>query len=83
MSQRSKKMDLGFKDNYLRIKEDLSMRKLVISIFTSGIIFPMFFAGCATYENYEEVSQRADRALEQAELANQRIDQLAGAYGGK
>ncbi|MFO1258211.1 MAG: hypothetical protein U1E78_07390 [Gammaproteobacteria bacterium] len=60
------------------------MRKVMTSILVSTLVLPLFFlAGCATYENYEEVSQRADRALEQAELANQRIDQLTGAYGGK
>lgn len=60
------------------------MRKVMTSILLSTLVLPLFFlTGCATYENYEEVSQRADRALEQAELANQRIDQLTGAYGGK
>ncbi len=40
-------------------------------------------SGCAMYDNSEEALQRADRALEQAELANQRVDRLVEGYGGK
>jgi|GEM_PF-7066759 hypothetical protein len=38
--------------------------------------------GCAVMDN-QEAMQRADRALAQAELANQRVDKLMDVYKGK
>lgn len=47
-------------------------------------MLPMtFLTGCAVNNTSEEALQRADRALEQAELCNQRVDRLMEGYGSK
>lgn len=50
----------------------------------SLLVVPMtLLTGCAMNNTSEEAMQRADRALEQAELCNQRVDRLMENYGSK
>lgn len=57
---------------------------LIRVVSLAAVVFPLFaLTGCAIYDTSEEAMQRADRALEQAELCNQRVDRLTEAYGGK
>lgn len=60
------------------------MSMLIRVVSLAAVVFPLFaLTGCAIYDTSEEAMQRADRALEQAELCNQRVDRLTEAYGGK
>lgn len=60
------------------------MRMVLKLLFTGALMLPLLsLTGCAVYNTSEEALQRADRALEQAELCNQRVDRLSEAYGGK
>lgn len=59
------------------------MLKMVKSLMCVGLLLPVLLSGCAVYQECEEAMYRADRALEQAELANQRVDQITGVAGGK
>ena len=59
--------------------------RMVLKLLSLGTLaLPLLsLTGCAVYNTSEEALQRADRALEQAELCNQRVDRLSEAYGGK
>lgn len=60
------------------------MRMVFKLISLGALALPLLgLTGCAMYDTSEEALQRADRALEQAELCNQRVDRLTEAYGGK
>jgi len=48
------------------------MKNLILSIIAICVLL----SGCASFNVSKEALERADRALEQAELANQRIDKL-------
>ena len=58
--------------------------RLIKALTFAALAIPMlaFNTGCAMHSS-EEAMQRADRALEQAELCNQRVDKLSEMYGGK
>ncbi len=63
---------------------DYQMRMVLKFISLGVLALPLFsLTGCAMYDTSEEALQRADRALEQAEMCNQRVDRLTDAYGGK
>ena len=48
-----------------------------------GVVFIYSFAlnGCVVYQDYDEAMQRSSLALEQAELANKRVDALMDRMG--
>lgn len=60
--------------------------RMVFKLLSLGVLamYVSLVSGCAMQSTSEEAMQRADRALEQAELCNQRVDRLMDTYyGGK
>lgn len=54
------------------------------ALLVSLLAMPILFAsGCATYQTHDEALEKANRALEQSEMANQRVDKLMEMWGNK